>query len=58
MAVTKQLISAGDGKTRPQRGDTISMEYTGWVYDANAPNNKGSQYVFKALRNRDFIFRS
>ncbi|EGP85712.1 unnamed protein product [Zymoseptoria tritici ST99CH_1A5] len=29
MGVTKELISAGDGQTRAQKGDTITMEYTG-----------------------------
>ena len=43
MGVTKQLITPGDGQTRAKKGDTISMEYTGWVYDASKPDNKGSQ---------------
>lgn len=45
MGVTKELIHAGDGQTKPKKGDTINMEYTGWVYDASKPGNKGSQYV-------------
>lgn len=28
MGVTKKLISEGDGTTKPQKGDTITMEYT------------------------------
>lgn len=48
MGVTKELIHQGDGQTKPSKGDTISMEYTGWVYDASKPNNKGSQYVYNA----------
>lgn len=48
MGVTKELIHAGDGQTKPSKGDTINMEYTGWVYDASKPGNKGSQYVCNA----------
>ncbi|WPH01567.1 Hypothetical protein R9X50_00441400 [Acrodontium crateriforme] len=44
MGVTKKLISAGNGVDKPQKGDTITMEYTGTLYDANAPDNKGKQF--------------
>ena len=46
MGVTKQLITPGNGTDKPKQGDTITMEYTGTLYDANAPDNKGKQYVF------------
>lgn len=45
MGVTKQLISPGTSTDKPKAGDEITMEYTGNLYDANAPNNKGTQYV-------------
>ena len=45
MGVTKQLISQGNGTDRPKAGDTITMEYTGNLYDQNAENHKGKQYV-------------
>jgi len=45
MGVTKQLISPGNGTDKPKKGDTITMEYTGNLYDANAENHKGKQYV-------------
>jgi FKBP-type peptidyl-prolyl cis-trans isomerase len=45
MGVTKQMISPGDGQTRAQKGDTITMEYTGNLQDTSAPNGKGKQYV-------------
>ncbi|KAI7130262.1 hypothetical protein KC343_g12163 [Hortaea werneckii] len=44
MGVTKQLISPGNGTDKPKQGDTITMEYTGTLYDANAPDNKGKQF--------------
>lgn len=31
MGVTKQIIKQGDGSTRPQKGDNVTMEYTGWL---------------------------
>lgn len=42
MGVTKQLIKEGNG-TKPKAGDTITMEYTGNLQDANG--GKGKQYV-------------
>lgn len=44
MGVTKHQIQAGDGVTRPKKGDTVSMEYTGWLEDRGKPNNKGDQF--------------
>ncbi|KAF2168958.1 hypothetical protein M409DRAFT_20971 [Zasmidium cellare ATCC 36951] len=54
MAVTKQLLTPGDGQTKAKKGDTISMEYTGWVYDASKPDNKGSQFDTSTKRPGDF----
>ena len=45
MGVTKTQISPGNGTDKPKAGDTITMEYTGNLYDKNAANNKGKQYV-------------
>jgi FK506-binding protein 1 len=44
MGVTKKQISPGNGVDRPKKGDTITMEYTGNLYDQNAPNTKGTQF--------------
>ncbi|RMY77951.1 hypothetical protein D0862_13459 [Hortaea werneckii] len=38
------LISPGNGTDKPKQGDTITMEYTGTLYDQNAPDNKGKQF--------------
>ncbi len=43
MGVTKEQISPGDGTTKAKKGDTITMEYTGNLFDSNAPNKKGKQ---------------
>merc|ERR1712080_782429 len=44
MGVTKTQISAGNGVDKPKAGDQITMEYTGNLYDANAPGGKGKQF--------------
>ncbi|XP_052778187.1 uncharacterized protein LOC128215542 isoform X1 [Mya arenaria] len=33
MGVEKQVITAGDGKTFPKKGDSLSMHYTGTLTD-------------------------
>jgi FK506-binding protein 1 len=43
MGVTKTMISPGNGKDKAKAGDTITMEYTGNLYDDNASNKKGKQ---------------
>jgi FK506-binding protein 1 len=45
MGVEKKNISPGDGTTRPKKGDTVTMEYTGWLFDPSKPDTKGTQYV-------------
>ena len=44
MGVTKTIISEGTGPS-PQVGQTVTIEYTGWLKDPSAPNNKGKEYV-------------
>jgi len=44
MGVTKKQLKPGNGVDKPQKGDTITMEYTGNLYDANAPDTKGTQF--------------
>ncbi|KAE9982877.1 hypothetical protein BLS_005278 [Venturia inaequalis] len=43
MGVQKQTLSAGNGVDFPKKNDTVTMEYTGWLYDASKPDNKGTQ---------------
>jgi FK506-binding protein 1 len=45
MGVEKTLISQGDGSTTPKKGDVVTMEYTGWLYDPSKPENKGNKSV-------------
>jgi FK506-binding protein 1 len=44
MGVTKKLISPGNGQDKPKKGDSITMEYTGNLYDQNAADGKGKQF--------------
>jgi len=44
MGVTKTQISPGNGADKPHKGDTVSMEYTGWLYDDHAAQNRGKQF--------------
>lgn len=48
MGVTKKIVHQGNGVDKPKAGDTVTMEYTGNLYDQNAASNdyKGKQYVF------------
>ncbi|TVY37219.1 FK506-binding protein, partial [Lachnellula occidentalis] len=43
MGVTKTVLSEGSGPA-PKVGDTVTIEYTGFIKDTNKPGNKGSQF--------------
>ena len=43
MGVDKTVLREGNGSDRPQIGDKVTMEYTGWLYDPSQPENKGKQ---------------
>ncbi|KAF2098585.1 peptidyl-prolyl cis-trans isomerase [Rhizodiscina lignyota] len=51
MGVEKKLISPGNGTDKPKKGDTVSMEYTGWLYDNGM---KGNQFDSSVGRG-DFV---
>lgn len=42
MGVTKTTIKEGHGE-QPVKGDTVTIEYTGWLKDASKPDSKGKQ---------------
>jgi FK506-binding protein 1 len=44
MGVTKHVIKSGNGVDRPQNGDTVTMEYTGWLFDESKESKKGNQF--------------
>ena len=44
MGVTKSNTTVGDGATKAKKGDTITMEYTGWLQDTSKDDHKGKQF--------------
>jgi len=44
MGVSKQTLTTGNGADFPKKNDTVTMEYTGWLFDASKPDNKGKQF--------------
>lgn len=44
MAVTKTVLKEGSGAI-PKVGDTVTIEYTGYLKDTSKPDNKGAKYV-------------
>jgi len=54
MGVEKQTLATGNGQDVPKKGDTVTMEYTGWLFDANAPENKGGKPFDTSVGRGDF----
>lgn len=44
MGVTKTTHQEGTG-AQPQVGQTVTIEYTGFLKDTSKPDNKGKQYA-------------
>ena len=42
MGVVKTVNVEGTGK-RPEKGDKVTIEYTGWIKDLGAPEGKGEK---------------
>ena len=51
MGVEKEIITAGDGKTYPKKGDQLTMHYTGTLtsdgtqFDSSVPKGKPFQFT-------------
>ena len=47
MGVEKKILKPGNGTDRPSKGDEVTIEYTGNLYDANKADNdyRGTQCV-------------
>lgn len=45
MGVAKTTLSEGSGAV-PTVGQTVTIEYTGWLKDTSKPDNKGDKWVF------------
>lgn len=48
MGVTKKTLQPGNGQDFPKKGDTVSIHYTGCLYDESKADQHymGQQYVF------------
>ena len=44
MGVTKTTHQEGSGPS-PNKGDRVTIEYTGFLKDTSKPDNKGNKYV-------------
>ena len=44
MGVTKTTIKEGSGAI-PQVGQSVIIEYTGWLKDTSKPDSKGNKYA-------------
>ena len=46
----------GAEKRSPARGKQVKVHYTGWLFDANAPDNKGKKFDSSVDRGMPFTF--
>lgn len=46
----------GEGEAKAQAGQTVSVHYTGWLFDAEAEENKGEKFDSSRDRNQPFNF--
>ncbi|KPI43126.1 uncharacterized protein AB675_2172 [Cyphellophora attinorum] len=40
----KEIIKEGNKTDKPQNGDTVTMEYTGWLFEEGEEKNRGKQF--------------
>ena len=53
-----QRIDITVGKGDPAiAGDEVSVHYTGWLYDQNAPDRRGQKFDSSRDRGQPFVFR-
>jgi FK506-binding protein 1 len=43
MGVSRQVLREGNKKDFPKPGDTVSIEYTGYLYDPSCEDKKGKK---------------
>ena len=53
--VEATLLAKGYGR-RAVVGDTVSVHYTGWLFDPNAEGQKGAEFDSSVSRNQQFQF--
>ncbi|KAF5023688.1 hypothetical protein F66182_4254 [Fusarium sp. NRRL 66182] len=55
MGVTKTTTQEGTG-VQPQKGNTVTIQYTGWLKDESKPDHKGEQFDSSVGRG-DFVVK-
>jgi FK506-binding protein 1 len=58
MGVTKKVIKGGNGTDWPKKGDDVTIEYTGNLYDESKGSEndyRGKQYVYNNIDSRHTI---
>jgi FKBP-type peptidyl-prolyl cis-trans isomerase FkpA len=53
--LTMRMLSEGSGRTA-EPGQTAVVHYTGWLYDAEAPDNRGQKFDSSRDRGQHFQF--
>ena len=48
-------VTAGEGEPAVA-GDTVSVHYTGWLYDESAPDKRGAKFDSSVDRGQPFVF--
>lgn len=50
MGVDRIVLNQGNGPVKPKMGDTVRLEYTGYLYEESKANyHKGKQYVVRIV---------
>lgn len=52
-----QLQAPTQSGNKPSKGNMVTVHYTGWVYDENAPEKKGNKFDSSVDRNQPFTFQ-
>ncbi|CAA9961916.1 Peptidyl-prolyl cis-trans isomerase [Pyrenophora teres f. maculata] len=55
MGVQKTIITPGNSSLYVKKGDEIHLEYTGWLFDEDAEDNKGDQFDTSVGRGESII---
>lgn len=53
--LTARILRAGNGETA-EVGDNVEVHYTGWLFDAAAPDSRGDKFDSSVDRNQKFSF--